>query len=160
MIQTNAPIQEGDSGGPLVNSSAKVIGMDTAANTSGFAADQQGHRRLRDPGQPRARRSPARSAGGHASSTVHIGLGGFLGVAAAAANDPSGCQGNGGFSGGSSGGGGVGGYTPPVSSGALICQVYQGTPAQAGGLVSGDVITSVNGQTVASSNGLTSADGG
>ena len=36
MIETNAPIQQGDSGGPLVNSSAQVIGMDTAANTSGF----------------------------------------------------------------------------------------------------------------------------
>ena len=43
---------------------------------------------------------------------------------------------------------GFGGFTPPVSSGALICQVYPGAPAQAGGLASGDVITSVNGQTV------------
>jgi S1-C subfamily serine protease len=150
MIQTNAPIQEGDSGGPLVNSSAQVIGMDTAANTSGFAPDQSAATAGFAIPVNHAISIVNQIAGGHASSTVHIGLGGFLGVTAAAANNPSGCQGNGGF------GGGFGGYTPPVSSGALICQVYPGTPAQAGGLASGDVITSVNGQTVASSDGLTS----
>src|SRR5580700_2365377 len=151
MIQTNAPIQEGDSGGPLVNSSAQVIGMDTAANTSGFAPDQSGATAGFAIPVNHAISIANQIAGGHASSTVHIGLGGFLGVTAAAANDPSGCMSNGGF-----GSGSFGGYTPPVSSGALICQVYPGTPAQAGGLVSGDVITSVNGQTVASSDGLTS----
>jgi S1-C subfamily serine protease len=151
MIQTNAPIQEGDSGGPLVNSSGQVIGMDTAANTSGFAPDQSSSTAGFAIPINHAISVANQIAGGHASSTVHIGLGGFLGVTAAAANDPSGCVGNGGF-----GGGGFGGYTPPVSSGALICQVYPGTPAQAGGLSSGDVITSVNGQTVASSDGLTS----
>ncbi len=156
MIQTNAPIQEGDSGGPLVNSAAQVIGMDTAANTSGFAPDQSVATAGFAIPINHAVTIANQIAGGHASSTVHIGLGGFLGVTAAAANDPSGCQSNGGFGGGGVGGGGFGGYTPPVSSGALICQVYPGTPAQAGGLTSGDVITSVNGQTVASSDGLTS----
>jgi S1-C subfamily serine protease len=154
MIQTNAPIQEGDSGGPLVNSSAQVIGMDTAANTSGFAPDQSVATAGFAIPINRAISIANQIAGGHASATVHIGLGGFLGVTAAAANDPSGCMSNGGFGGG--GIGGFGGYTPPVSSGALVCQVYPGTPAQAGGLTSGDVITSVNGQTVTSSDGLTS----
>jgi len=153
MIQTNAPIQEGDSGGPLVNSSAQVIGMDTAANTSGFAPDQSVATAGFAIPINHAISIANQIAGGHASSTVHIGLGGFLGVTAAAANDPSGCMSNGGFGGG--GIGGFGGYTPPVSSGALICQVYPNTPAQAGGLTSGDVITSVNGQTVTSSDGLT-----
>ncbi|MGZ4434842.1 MAG: S1C family serine protease, partial [Trebonia sp.] len=156
MIQTNAPIQEGDSGGPLVNSSAQVIGMDTAANTTGFAPDQSAATAGFAIPVNHAISIANQIAGGHASSTVHIGLGGFLGVTAAAANDPSGCMSNGGFGSGGGGTGGFGGYTPPVSSGALICQVYPGTPAQAGGLTSGDVITSVNGQTVASSDGLTS----
>jgi len=151
MIETNAPIQEGDSGGPLVNASAQVIGMDTAANTSGFAPDQSAATAGFAIPINHAISITNQIAAGHASSTVHIGLGGFLGVTAAAASDPSGCQGNGGGF-----GGGFGGYTPPVSSGALICQVYPGTPAQAGGLTSGDVITSVNGQTVASSDALTS----
>jgi len=151
MIETNAPIQEGDSGGPLVNASAQVIGMDTAANTSGFAPDQSAATAGFAIPINHAISITNQIAAGQASSTVHIGLGGFLGVTAAAASDPSGCQGNGGGF-----GGGFGGYTPPVSSGALICQVYPGTPAQAGGLTSGDVITSVNGQTVASSDALTS----
>jgi S1-C subfamily serine protease len=152
MIETNAPIQEGDSGGPLVNSSAQVIGMDTAANTSGFAPDQSEATAGFAIPINHAISITNQIAAGQASSTVHIGLGGFLGVTAAAASDPSGCAGNGagGF------GGGFGGSTAPVSSGALICQVYPGTPAQAGGLTSGDVITSVNGQTVASSDALTS----
>jgi len=151
MIETNAPIQEGDSGGPLVNASAQVIGMDTAANTSGFAPDQSAATAGFAIPINHAISITNQIAAGQASSTVHIGLGGFLGVTAAAASDPSGCQGNGGGF-----GGGFGGYTPPVSSGALICQVYPGTPAQAGGLTGGDVITSVNGQTVASSDALTS----
>jgi S1-C subfamily serine protease len=154
MIQTNAPIQEGDSGGPLVNSSAQVIGIDTAANSSGFAPDQSEATAGFAIPINHAISITNQIAAGQASSTVHIGLGGFLGVTAAAASDPTGCQGNGGLGGGGIGGG-FGSYTPPVSSGALICQVYPGTPAQAGGLTSGDVITSVNGQTVASSDALT-----
>jgi S1-C subfamily serine protease len=154
MIQTNAPIQEGDSGGPLVNSAAQVIGVDTAANSSGFAPDQSVATAGFAIPINHAISIANQIADGHASSTVHIGLGGFLGVTAAAANDPSGCTSNSGIGGG--GIGGFGGYTPPVTSGALICQVYPGTPAQTGGLTSGDVITSVNGQTVTSSDGLTS----
>ena len=149
MIQTNAPIQEGDSGGPLVNSAAQVIGMDTAANTSGFAPDQSVATAGFAIPISHAISIADQIAAGHASSTVHIGLGGFLGVTAGDASNPSGCLSNGGFS------GGFGNYTPPVSSGALICQVYPGTPADAAGLTSGDVITSVNGQTVASSDALT-----
>ncbi|HTM83986.1 MAG TPA: PDZ domain-containing protein, partial [Mycobacterium sp.] len=43
----------------------------------------------------------------------------------------------------------------PVSSGALICQVYPSSPAASAGLQGGDVITSVNGITVSSADGLT-----
>ncbi len=35
LIESNANIQPGDSGGPLVNSYGQIIGMDTAASTSG-----------------------------------------------------------------------------------------------------------------------------
>ena len=35
MIETNANIQPGDSGGPLVNAYGQIIGMDTAASSSG-----------------------------------------------------------------------------------------------------------------------------
>jgi len=38
LIETNANIQPGDSGGPLVNSYGQIIGMDTAASSSGSQA--------------------------------------------------------------------------------------------------------------------------
>jgi S1-C subfamily serine protease len=154
MIETNAPIQEGDSGGPIVNSAGQVIGMDTAANSSGYAPDQSVATAGFAIPINTAITIADQIAAGHASSTVHIGLGGFLGVTAGDASDPNGCVSNGGTGGGF--GGGFGGYTPPVSSGALICEVYPGTPAATAGLTSGDVITAVNGQTVTSSDGLTS----
>lgn len=158
MLQTDAPIQEGDSGGPLVDSAGHVIGMDTAANTSGFAPDQSVATAGFAIPINHAVTIANQIADGHASDTVHIGLGGFMGITAADASQPSGCVTNGGFGGG--GFGGFGGYTPPVSSGALICQVYPNTPADSAGLASGDVITSVNGQSVTSSDALTSAMAG
>jgi S1-C subfamily serine protease len=91
---------------------------------------------------------------GKTSSTVHIGLAGFMGVNVADASTPSECNsggdGFGGFSGGSS----------PVNSGALICQVYQKSPASSAGLAAGDVITSVNGAAISSADGLTNETAG
>ena len=49
-----------------------------------------------------------------------------------------------------------GGFSPAVSTGALICDVYPGAPADAAGLAGGDVITSINGTSVSSANSLTS----
>jgi S1-C subfamily serine protease len=155
MLQTNAPIQEGDSGGPLVDSAGNVIGIDTAANTGGGFGQQS---------------TPATTgfaipidhavtiadqiASGHASATVHIGLAGFMGINVADASSGN-CGDNGGSGGFGSGFGSGFGTTSPVNSGALICQVFTGTPADSAGLVAGDVITSVNGQPVTDANGLT-----
>jgi S1-C subfamily serine protease len=151
MIETNAPIQQGDSGGPLVNGDGQVIGMDTAANSSsgfgGYSADTTGFA------------IPINSAlaianqinSGKASTNVHIGLAGFMGVNVADASDSNGCN-----PGGGDGFGGLGGgFNSPVNSGALICQVYPNSPSSAAGLSSGDVITSVNGTTISSADGLT-----
>jgi len=144
MLETNAPIQEGDSGGPLVDSAGQVIGMDTAANTgtsfgqsstiatTGFAIPINHAVTIAD-----------QIAAGHASATVHIGLAGFIGINVADASAGCAAAGFGGF------------VQSPVSSGALICQVFQGTPAAAAGLTQGDVITSINGQSVADSSALT-----
>jgi S1-C subfamily serine protease len=150
MLQTDAPIQEGDSGGPLVTSAGKVIGIDTAANTgdnnfgsqtapatTGFAIPINHAVSIAD-----------QIAAGHASTTVHIGLGGFMGISVADASQGCGTSGNSTNPFG-------GGNSAPVNSGALICGVVQGTPAATAGLVEGDVITSVNGQSVTSSNSLT-----
>ncbi len=150
MLETNAPIQEGDSGGPLVNGSGQVVGMDTAALTSesgqgtttttGFAIPINKAVTIAD-----------EIAAGKASTSVHLGLAGFMGVNVADANSPSDC-------GTGTGGDGFGGpgYTPAVNSGALVCDVYPGAPAATAGLTGGDVITSVNGTTVSTADGLTS----
>jgi S1-C subfamily serine protease len=141
-IQTSAQIQEGDSGGPLASAAGQVIGMDVAASqtqaldgtttTAGFAIpiDQ-------------ALRIASQIATGQVTSTVHIGLPGFMGVTVADA--ATGC---------SSGSGGFGGFGGATSSGAVICQVFSGTPAQSAGLATGDVITNVNGRAVSSSKAL------
>ncbi len=156
MIETNAPIQQGDSGGPLVNGSGQVIGMDTAANTSSGTMfggyTEQATTGFAIP--INTAMSIANSiSSGKASSTVHIGLAGFMGVNVTNASDPQGC---------SSGGDGFGGGfdQSPVSSGALICAVSAGSPAAKAGLQVGDVITSVNGTTVSTADGLTSLTAG
>jgi S1-C subfamily serine protease len=151
MLQTNAGIEEGDSGGPLVNSSGAVIGMDTAATTSGTSGlgTSEGTIGFAIPIN-HAESIATQIAAGHASATVHIGLAGFLGINVADASQPSQCNPSG------SGAGGFGNYTAPVSSGALVCNVFPGTPAAAAGLNSGDVITEIDGRTVSSADSLTS----
>lgn len=146
MIETDAPIQQGDSGGPLVNSDGAVIGMDTAANTGGFGPDSTATTGFAIPINTALSIANKISAG-EASSTVHIGLVGFMGVNVADAS--SGCTAGG------DGFGGFGGFSSPVSSGALICEVSRGAPAYQAGLAAGDVITSVNGKTISSADDLT-----
>lgn len=74
VIATNAPIKAGDSGGPLFNSSNKVIGIDTAANTTrqqqaGFAIPIN-----------RALSVAAQIESGVRTSSIHIGLPAALGI--------------------------------------------------------------------------------
>jgi len=153
MIETNAPIEQGDSGGPLVNGSGQVVGMDTAANSTsgGFGGYDESTTGFAIPINTAIAIADNIKAG-KASSTVHIGLAGFMGVDAADASTPSECQG---ASGGDGFGGLGGGFSSPVSSGALICEVFPDSPAASAGLASGDVITSVDGTTISSADGLT-----
>ncbi|MCC6381397.1 MAG: trypsin-like peptidase domain-containing protein [Dehalococcoidia bacterium] len=121
LIQTSVPLQPGDSGGPLLDGGGHVIGVDTAASTSG-------HFRLR-----------SRSTGGfaipinaamaivkeiregRASATIHIGATAFLGVATRAS------------------------MTGP---GAVVSAVEPGSPAHGMGIAAGDTITALAGVTV------------
>jgi S1-C subfamily serine protease len=157
MLQTDAPIQEGDSGGPLVNSSAQVIGMDTAANSSGGFQGQSATTGFAIPINHAI--SIARQIiAGQASSTVHLGEAGFIGIGTGTAATCAGNSGNGAGgapgTGGASGAGSGSGSPSGSVKGAYVCQVYQNTPAYSAGLQEGDVITAVNGTSVSSSNAL------
>src|SRR5487761_693179 len=87
MLQTSAQIQQGDSGGALANGAGQVIGMITAANTTsegaggtiGFAIPINA-----------ARAIAVQIADGDASSSVYIGIPGFIGVqvAQSTSSDP------------------------------------------------------------------------
>jgi len=144
MLETDAPIQEGDSGGPLVNASGQVVGMDTAAGPGGGAGTTaiQGYAIPINEAISIANEISA----GKASTTVHIGLAGFIGVDIGDAATPTQC-------GTSETGGPL--FAPAVNSGALICEVVPDAPAQQAGLTGGDVITSVNGNSVSNAAGLT-----
>jgi S1-C subfamily serine protease len=145
LIETNADIQAGDSGGSLVNSAGEVVGMDTAgsSSSSGFsfqsAGGTSGYQSYAIPiGE--AITLAKQIEAGKASSTVHIGTTAFLGVQIDAA----------------SAGGGYG-YGSNSSSGATVAVVITDSPAQEAGLAAGDVITSVDGDTVTSAEALSSA---
>jgi S1-C subfamily serine protease len=168
LIETNADIQPGDSGGPLVNSYGQIIGMDTAASSSGSqlggnggsgngfggfggfgdgsgsgfggsgstGSGSTGSGSTGSSGSGQASTTQgyaipidtalsiaAQIESGQASSTVHIGATAFLGLEIAS----SGQQG---------------------SSGVALAGAASGTPAATAGLGQGDVVTSLNGQSV------------
>jgi S1-C subfamily serine protease len=178
MLQTNADIVSGDSGGPLANAAGQVIGMTTAnASSSQSSSSVLGYAIPINTALAVAHQIAA----GQYSSTVQIGLPGFLGVLVPQSDSSSprqqGAQqrqqeqqGNGSGAGGSTGPSGAGraggcvqdnsdtsvpASIAPVSHGALVDGVLCQTPAATAGLVSGDVITTVNGQAVTTPSSLT-----
>jgi S1-C subfamily serine protease len=127
LIQTNAAVRPGDSGGPLLNADNQVIGMDTAASVSNDVSQtttNQGYAIPIDKAVSIARQIVS----GHGSEAIHIGGTAFLGVEASADS-----------------------Y---AGSGAAITAVVPGSPADAAGLVPGDLITSVGGRAISSPDEL------
>jgi S1-C subfamily serine protease len=165
LIQTNANIQPGDSGGPLVNSYGQIIGMDTAASSSGSQAGN--------------------GFGGFGSGFGGSGSGfGGSGGSSGSSNGSSNGSDNGSSNSGQDNG--TQGFAIPIdtalsvasqieagqasstvhigataflgleiassdqqgSSGVALAGAASGTPAATAGLGQGDVITSLGGQSV------------
>jgi S1-C subfamily serine protease len=133
LIETNAGLQPGDSGGPLLNSSGKVIGMDTAANLSSGYQSVSSSDGYAIPIN-RARSIAKLIVDTKSSSTVHIGSTAFLGISAVSpASIPEYEYGQ---------------------QGAIVAQIVSGSPADKSGLAVGDLITAINGKSVASPTAL------
>jgi serine protease Do len=123
-IQTDAAINPGNSGGPLVNLQGEVIGINTAIIASG---------------QGIGFAIPVNAAKEIASQLQEKGhvTRGWLGV-------------------------GIQGVTPELAKsfglkenkGALVAQVFSGSPAEKAGIEQGDVILEFNGKEVSDSNEL------
>jgi S1-C subfamily serine protease len=146
LLQTDAPINPGNSGGPLVDSSGQVIGMDTAALTGNGtqSASNVGFAIPID----RAIAIAQAIQEGRSSSTILIGPKGILGVDVLSVQQAE--QQSAGFFGQS-------GISSPVSHGAYVQQVVNGSPAQAAGITSGDVITGLNGKKILGPSALSTA---
>ncbi|MBV8996822.1 MAG: trypsin-like peptidase domain-containing protein [Pseudonocardiales bacterium] len=143
LIQVAADVQPGDSGGPLVNTAGQVIGIDTAGS-AGSRWQPSGGDGLAIPINDAIAISKKIQTGA-ASTAVHIGATGVLGVLV---QDPAGRTAPGHRSWGGRG------YRA-VSSGAHLAGVMPGSPAEQVGLSAGDTIVSAGATTVDSSATLT-----
>jgi S1-C subfamily serine protease len=155
LIQVNADVQSGDSGGSLVDASGAVIGMDTAASSQ-FSFQSPGGTSGGDGyaipiAQATAIANQIVAGGG--GSDVHVGATAFLGVLITPTS------GNGQGSSGAPGGG-LGQSPGGAAQGAGVSGVLSGGTAQSAGIAQGDVITSLNGQSVTSASDLTKLVGG
>ena len=153
MIQTSAPIQPGDSGGPLLDRDGKVVGIDTAAQTSGDSGETVAGYAI-----PinHALDVATQILSGTDNGTIHHGLPAFLGVqtAGTAGTDASG-------TGSGTDPYGTGSDSDPYGTGSTagvpVVGVIPGSAAESAGLQAGDTITAVGGTTVSSSDELTAA---
>lgn len=130
LIRVAADIRPGDSGGPLVNSAGQVVGVTVAATLTYGLTGVRGGEGFAIP-IDRAMAIANQIRSGTPSPSIHLGDTAFIGVGIADA--------------------------PPVAGavpGAVVRQVLPDTPAQAAGLLSGDVITAVDGIPVQSAADL------
>ncbi|HEY6426608.1 MAG TPA: trypsin-like peptidase domain-containing protein, partial [Acidimicrobiales bacterium] len=132
LIQTDAAINPGNSGGPLIDTSAQVIGMNTAvAGTSSDGTSSQ-NIGFAIPIASVESLLPELQKGGQAGNG-----GGYLGVDITTLT-PSLRQ--------------QYGFTP--TQGAVILSVVSGSPADKAGLVQGDVIVNINGTAITTAEDL------
>ena len=122
LIEINAPIISGDSGGPLYDSAGQMIGIDTAAS-SNTSTTTRAYAITIDNAMSVAKQIET----GVETTTIHIGLPGFLGIA-----------------------------PENVSGRVVIGQrgVEAGLPAAKAGITPGSTITSVGGTAITSTTQL------
>ncbi len=149
LIEMNCNIQPGDSGGALVNAAGKVVGMDTAASTgsSGSGGTAQAYAIPIGTALSVAKSIEA----GRASSTIHIGATGFLGIqvqdTSATGSVGSGAKSSSGSS----------SSTGSSTTGAVVVGTLPGSPGANAGLTQGDIITGVDSSPVDVSSDLSRA---
>ena len=128
LVETDAQLQPGDSGGPLLDAAGHVIGIDTAASAGfSFRDANDGYAIPIDRVVTIAKQVVA----GRGSTTVHVGKTAFLGV-----------------------------QVQPDAfgrSGVLVGGDVTGGPVAKAGLGAGDIITALNGRSVASPDALVAA---
>ena len=135
LIQTSAAIRAGDSGGPLFNAADQVVGIDTAAEQgrrttiAGYAIPIATALAIADQVQS-----------GQPTATITIGYPAFLGVQVSAPETTR-----------------YQSAPSATSGGAPVSAVIPGTPADRAGLTAGDIITAVDGTTVATAAALAAA---
>ena len=128
LIEVAANVRAGDSGGPLVNGAGQVVGMTTAATVNyRFAPGGKGFAIPINQALAIADQIRSRAP----SDTVHIGPPTLLGVGVAAGDQ---------------------GADVP---GVIIREALRGGPAQAAGLVDGDVLITIDGAPLDSATALT-----
>ena len=143
VLQTDAPINPGNSGGPLLDASGRVIGINSQIETGGSGGGSVGIGFAVPINTAKAEISQLEKGG-----TVR---GAYLGLTSLTID------------------GSLSALNLPVKSGALVQSVQKGTPAEKAGIrggritgstesgqvaVGGDIITSIDGKAVASSQEL------
>lgn len=129
LIRVAADIRPGDSGGPLVNGAGQVVGVTVAATLTYRMGGVTGGEGFAIP-IDRALGIANQIRSGVPSPAIHLGDTAFIGVGIADASPMGG---------------------PP---GAVVRQVLPDTPARLAGVLSGDVITAVDGLPVTSAADL------
>jgi S1-C subfamily serine protease len=144
VLQTDAPINPGNSGGPLLNAAGEVIGINSQIETGGSGSDGSVGIGFAVPINTAKAEIPRLEKGGTVSS-------GYLGLTTLTID------------------GSLSALNLPVKTGALVESVQKGTPAEKAGIrggsvsvntedgtvtAGGDIITSVDGKAVGSSEAL------
>ena len=126
LIEFAAPVMAGDSGGPVVSGAGQVVGITTAASVN-FRMGPGGKGFAIPINDAMAIANQIRS--GAASDSIHIGPPVLLGVGVRTA--------------------------PSEGPGVLVADVLRGGPADQAGLVSGDMLTTLDGTPLDSATTLT-----